>query len=464
MIARLPIRVRLAATFALAMAAVLAGTTSYLYVRLDSHLSAALDRDLRLRAQDLGVVVSRRAPSLALDSRAALVERGESYAQVLGTDGRALDATQPLGRAPLVDAGELRSALARPLYADRPRVPGLDEPSRLLATRVSRAGRPVVLVVGTTTGDRAETLASLRDELLIVGPVALLLATGVGYLLAGVSLRHVEAMRKRAAAISAATVDERLPVPTARDELRRLAETLNEMLDRLEAALERERGFVADAGHELRTPLAHLRTELELALRQAEGPDELREAVRGASQEADRLTQLAEGLLLIARGDRGEVPLRLENLEAGDLLAAVATRFEWRATELGKTVTVVGEPRARLRGDRIRLEQALGNLVDNALRYGGPSVGLEASTRDGLVDLHVRDDGPGFPAGFLERAFERFSRPDAARSGGGAGLGLSIVRTIAEAHGGSVHARNGASAGADVWLSLPAAPTQRRAL
>jgi two-component system, OmpR family, sensor kinase len=119
MIARLPIRVRLAATFALAMAAVLAGTTSYLYVRLDSHLSAALDRDLRLRAQDLGVVVSRRAPSLALDSRAALVERGESYAQVLGTDGRALDATQPLGRAPLVDAGELRSALARPLYADR---------------------------------------------------------------------------------------------------------------------------------------------------------------------------------------------------------------------------------------------------------------------------------------------------------------------------------------------------------
>jgi signal transduction histidine kinase len=122
----------------------------------------------------------------------------------------------------------------------------------------------------------------------------------------------------------------------------------------------------------------------------------------------------------------------------------MVTRFEWRATELGKAVAVSGESRVRLRGDRIRLEQALGNLVDNALRYGGPSVDLEASIRDGLVELHVRDDGPGFPAGFLAQAFERFSRPDAARSGGGAGLGLSIVRTIAEAHGGSVHARNGA--------------------
>ena len=457
MIARLPIRIRLAAAFALAMALVLAGSGLYLYLRLGSHLSVALDRELRLRAQDLGVVAARPAPSLALDSDRRLIEQGESYAQVLDARGRVLDATRPLGRTPLLDAGQLRAALGQPVYGDRRRVPGLDEQSRLLATPVSRAGKPAVLVVGTTTADRAETLASFRDELLIAGPVALLLATGVGYLLAGVSLRQVEAMRTRASAISAVTAGERLPVPPARDELRRLAETLNEMLDRLEAGLERERGFVADAGHELRTPLAHLRTELELALRSADDADKLREAVRGASQEVDRLSQLAEGLLLIARVDRGALPLRLEELEADDLLGTVATRFEWRASEVEKGVRVDGHPGVRLRGDRVRLEQALGNLVDNALRYGGESIALDATARDGVVELHVRDDGPGFPAEFLDRAFERFSRPDQARTGGGAGLGLSIVRAIAEAHGGSVHATNAARTGTDVWLSLPAA-------
>ena len=457
MIARLPIRVRLAAAFALAMAAVLAGSALYLYLRLDSHLSVALDRELRLRAQDLAVVAASPTSRLALDSGGRLVERGESYAQVLDADGRVLDATRPLGRTPLLDAGELRAALHRPQYAGRPRVPGLDEPSRLLGTAVSRAGKPAVLVVGTTTGDRSETLASFRDELLVAGPVALLLATGIGYLLAGASLRQVEAMRRRAAAISAATADERLPVPPARDELHRLAETLNEMLDRLEAGLEHERGFVADAGHELRTPLAHLRTELELALRGADGVDELREAVRGASQEADRLSQLAEGLLLIARGDRGELPLRLEDVETRDLFSTVAARFEWRASELDKAVSVGEDPSIRLRGDRIRLEQALGNLVDNALRHGGGSIALGAAADDGVVELHVRDDGPGFPPAFLGRAFERFSRPGEARSRGGAGLGLSIVHTIAEAHGGSAYARNGTAGGADVWLSLPAA-------
>jgi signal transduction histidine kinase len=455
-IGRLPIRIRLAAAFAVTMAAVLAGSALYLYFRLDSHLSLALDRDLRLRAQDLGAVAARPEPSLALDPGGRLVERGESYAQVLAADGGIVDATPPLGRSPLLDAGELRAALQRPLYADRSAVPGLDEPSRLLATAVRRAGRPVVLVVGATKEDRAETLASFRDELLVAGPVALILATGFGYLLAGVSLRQVEVMRRRAAAISAATADERLPVPPARDELRRLAQTLNEMLDRLEAGLERERGFVADAGHELRTPLAHLRTELELALRQATTPAELRRALQGASLEAERLSQLAEGLLLIARRNRGELPLRVEELATGELLSTVATRFEWRATELGKAVLVAGWSEARLRGDRLRLEQALGNLVDNALRHGGGSVTLEASAGNGVVELQVRDDGPGFPAGFLDRAFERFSRPDEARSGGGAGLGLAIVKAIAEAHGGSVHARNG-SAGAEVWLSLPAA-------
>ncbi|HEX6701392.1 MAG TPA: ATP-binding protein [Gaiellaceae bacterium] len=443
---RLPIRVRVTAAFALAMAAVLAASGLFLYLRLGSHLSTALDRDLRLRAQDLAALVRQPHASLANDSGNGLVERGESYAELVDARGRVLEATRPLGSARLLRSRELRAALRGPVYADRPSVSGLDEPSRLLAVPVGRR----VLVVGATRQDRAETLASFRDELLIAGPIALLLACGVGYLLAGASLRQVDSMRRRAAAISAETPGDRLPVPATGDEVQRLGETLNEMLDRLEGAIEREREFVADAAHELRTPLALLRTELELAARQARSAEELRAAVHAASEEAERLARLAEGLLLIARTDRGRLPLRLEDLDVDELLGAVATRFAWRTS-----VECQPADGLRVRGDRLRLEQALGNLVDNALRYGGGSVELAAHAEDGRIELHVRDDGSGFPQELLGRAFERFTRGDPARAGGGAGLGLSIVRAIAEAHGGSAHVANPAPKGADAWVTLP---------
>jgi signal transduction histidine kinase len=451
---RLPIRIVLTAAFAVAMALVLAASGLFLYLRLANHLLVALDRDLRLRAQDLAALVRDPRASLSLDSSTRLVERGESYAQLLAPDGRVLEATRPLGRTPLLDAAQLKAAHRAPIYLDKPSVPGLDEGSRLLATGVG--GR--VLIVGATLQDRAETLATFRDELVIAGPIALVLASGIGYLLAGLSLRQVESMRQRASAISSETAGERLPVPRTGDEIQRLGETLNEMLDRLEAALIREREFVADAGHELRTPLTLLRTELELALRQAGTAEELREAVRRSSEEVERLSQLAEDLLLIARWDRGRLPLRVESVEVQDLFRSVRSRVEWRAGAEGKTVLADGAAGLRIRGDRLRLEQALTNLLNNALRYGGDEIELLAAGADGAVELHVRDNGPGFPDGFLrERAFERFARADPARGRGGAGLGLAIVRTIAEAHGGSAHARDGIPTGADVWIALPTA-------
>jgi signal transduction histidine kinase len=314
-----------------------------------------------------------------------------------------------------------------------------------------------VLVVGATRQNNVETLASFRDELLIAGPIALLLASGVGYLLAGLSLRQVESMRRRAAAISGETPGERLPVPPTGDEVQRLGDTLNEMLDRLEAALKRERDFVADAGHELRTPLALLRTELELALRQARTATELRAAVRWSSHEADRLAQLAEDLLLIARADRGQLPLRYEPVQVEALFGSIRSRFEWRAAELGKTVGAASANGLRLQADRMRLEQALGNLVDNALRYGGDEVTLEAAGHDGRIELHVLDNGNGLPADFLTRAFDRFTRADAAHGRGGSGLGLSIVKTIAESHAGTAHVANAQNGGTDAWMSLPSA-------
>ena len=444
---------RVAAAFAVAMVVVLIATGWFVYARLDSHLRTALDNNLRLRAQDLATVVRNPGTPLSNNQRTRVVEPGESYAQLLDLPGRIVDATPPLGGTDLLSADELRNARTRTIFANRSTVPGLDEPSRLLATPIVSRGRKLILVVGATRQDRVETLRSLRYELLIAGPIALVLATLAGYLLAGLSLRPVESMRRRAAAISADTPGERLPVPHTGDELERLGETLNAMLVRLETALERERGFVADAGHELRTPLALLRTELELAFRY-DSPAELKEAVRRSFDEVDRLAQLAEDLLLIARSDRGTLPLRVEALNTEDILASTARRFEWRAQEAGRPVRTTPGSDVRMHGDRIRLEQALGNLVDNALRHGRGAVVLSAAQHNGIVELHVTDEGGGFPPGFLEHAFERFARADQARGRGGSGLGLSIVRVIAEAHGGSAHATN-TDHGADVWVAVP---------
>jgi signal transduction histidine kinase len=200
-----------------------------------------------------------------------------------------------------------------------------------------------------------------------------------------------------------------------------------------------------------------VRTELELALRHGETVGELREAVARSVDETDRLAQLTESLLLIACTDRGELPLDVEPLDVPELLQSVMNRFAWRAHEACRPLSVDADAGLRVSGDRIRLEQAVSNLVDNALRHGAGRVTLAAATSDEWVELHVTDEGAGFPHEFLPRAFERFSRADEARGRGGAGLGLSIVESIARAHGGSVKIANRVAGGADARLELPAA-------
>ena len=450
---RVPIRVRLALVFALAMAVVLAATGALIYWRVAGDLEHALDEQLRTRAQDVSALV-QRGGSLQ-ETGAPLVERGESFAQLLAADGRVLDASRPLGDERVLSEDELAHALQRPTFADRPSVRGLDERARLLALPVERDGARLVVLVGTTRENRAETLSSLRTAFLVGGPLALLLAGLGGYLLAGAALRPIEAMRRRAAAITADSLDERLPVPPSRDEVAALSLTLNEMLGRLDEGVERERRFVADASHELRTPLSLLQAELELALRGERSADELRAAIRSAAAEADRLARLAEDLLLLARSEQGRLPLRLEPVDAVDVLETVAGRFAARAAADGREVEVDADEAPVVRADRLRLEQALGNLLDNALRHGDGRVVLAADRVDGDLELHVVDDGPGFPEGFLERAFDRFSRADEARARGGTGLGLAIVATVASAHDGSAHAGNRPAGGADVWIALP---------
>jgi signal transduction histidine kinase len=262
-------------------------------------------------------------------------------------------------------------------------------------------------------------------------------------------------MRARAADITASKPGQRLPVPEARDELSRLASTLNEMLARLEAAFEHERRFVDDASHELRTPLTMLRTELELALRQRRSRAELEAALQSAAEETEWLNRLADDLLLIARSDQGRLPVRPQQLDTREVLDTVAERFGATAAAHGRQIVVAPGQSIPVVADRMRLEQALGNLVANALRYGAGGVGLRAAVEDGTVELHVTDDGRGFAPDFIPRAFDRFSRADAVRATGGSGLGLAIVALIAEAHGGSAGVANRPTGGADAWIALP---------
>jgi signal transduction histidine kinase len=435
---RLPLRIRLALVFAAAMALVLFGAGLFAYERVSSDLSTALDEQLRGRAQDLSALV-RRGGSLRTTS-GTLVEQGESFAELVGPDGHVLDATTPIGRTLLLTPAQLELARRGPVFVNRSSAPGLDEPARMLAVPVDRN----VLVAGATRENRAEILRSLRTAFLIGGPLALLLASLGGYVLAGAALRPIEAMRRRAAEISSSSLDERLPVPAANDEVARLGATLNEMLARIEGGLARERRFVADASHQLRTPLALLKTELELALRRARSADELRDALRSAAESSDRLARLTEDLLLLARAEEGRIPLKAEQTDVADVLQQVAERFG---------AEVDAEPLV-ITADRLRLEQALTNMVDNAVRHGGGKVKLNARIRNGTAELHVLDEGPGFPREFLGRAFERFSRADASGADG-SGLGLAIVETIARAHGGRANAANRPEGGADVWLALP---------
>jgi signal transduction histidine kinase len=219
--------------------------------------------------------------------------------------------------------------------------------------------------------------------------------------------------------------------------------------------LDRERKFVSDAGHQLRTPLAILKAELELALRQPRLPRRVDLALRSAAAETDRLCQLVEDLLVLADVDEGRLPVRRERISAFEIFGHLAERYSMRVAGVHRNMELLASPTLELTADPLRLEQALGNLVENALRYGRGSIRLSARRRNGVVELHVVDEGPGFPPAFLPYAFAPFSRPDPARSGGGAGLGLAIARAIAQAHGGAAHARNRRDGGADVWLSVP---------
>lgn len=321
----------------------------------------------------------------------------------------------------------------------------------LIEQRV-QAPRGAYTVVAAGPLDDVRRAVDTLERVLRTGIPLLVLAVGtLAWVVVGRSLDPIEHIRAEVEAISSSTLQRRVPVPGTGDEVERLARTMNGMLDRLEGAAARQRRFVSDASHELRSPLATMRTELEVALAHPDRADWPRVAADVLADNA-RLEALVGDLLELARLDEGAAPVPASDVDLDDVVVDEATRP--RAVP----VDASGVHAARVAGDRAGLARVVRNLLDNAARHASSRVWV-ATSRDGDdVVLTVDDDGPGVPEAERERIFERFTRADAARarSGGGVGLGLAVVRAIVERHGGTVRAGDRPGGGARFTVRLPA--------
>jgi two-component system OmpR family sensor kinase len=419
-LSRLPVRWRLTAAFACVMAILLAATGAFVRQELRAHLDSSLAASLRAHAADVAALAQQSDTGLADARRAPAVGQLPQLAQIVDSGGRVIDATAGLPRRPLLGAAQLARARNGSVVIRRTLIAG-DQPVRLLAVPVNAQGQRLVVMVGQSLEERDAAIADLTNVLLLGGPAALVLASLAGYALTGAALRPVEIMRRR------------------------------------------ERAFIADAGHELRSPLAMLRTELELMARDRPSGADLQTATASAIEETDRLARLADDLLLLSRADSRRFELRRAPVSPAELVGAAAARARRRPSARGVRIAVgdVAE-RPLVWADPDRATQAIENMLENALRYAATEVAFATRLAGSSVEIHVVDDGPGFPAEYLPHAWERFSRSDAARTDDGAGLGLSIVRTIADLHGGSADAANRPGGGADVWISLPTAHGRSR--
>ncbi len=429
--AGLSLRVRLMIVGVSGLAGALALGGLLLYGVLGLTIRHSVDAEARAGAEQVARLVDQGPPPDPLPVA------GSQVAQVLDSQDRVVAASLGSDRlTALLRPGELTRARAgHPLTVPGSRI-GLDGALRAVAVPAGRPGGALTVVVAQQTADTAHSQRLLRTTLLVGYPLLVALLALIAWHVIGRTLRPVEELRRGAARISGAGDEERLPVPRAADEIRALATTLNEMLDRLDASRGAQKAFVADAAHELRSPLASMRTQLEVAGQLGEGG----ELADDLLAEVERLTALTEDLLLLARGDvGGAAPRPAERLPIGPLLDEVAQRRRSSPVPVEVAAPVAGPP-VTVTANRSELRRVLDNLVDNAVRHARGRVELAAVGCGGSSLVTVTDDGPGIPTADRERVFERFTRLDDARDrdAGGAGLGLAIVRDLLARAGGTI--------------------------
>ena len=431
-----------------------------LYARIDDNLKAVMEIAMTSLANDLAegqdTRDAARSTAAELASRQQMLAIYDATGQLLAEEGRDDDLEFTLPPLVTIPTGEvlLRTVVEAEDEDDR---------HRLAVRRVTigPAGKTYLVVVGSPLEPTDEELESLREILSYVVPIALLIAGLGGWFLARRSLSPVVAMAERARRIGGENLRGRLPVANPRDELGQLAETFNELLGRLEASLTQQRQFMADASHELRTPVATARAAASVALQQPHRDErEYRDTLWIIEQQTVRLSRIVEDMFTLARADAGNYPVRRVPMYLDEVVDEVVRAARVLASAKEVSIVPVTIPSAAFHGDEDLIRRLIVNLLDNAIRHAprATTVGAELEqTREGYA-ISISDQGPGIPADMQPHIFERFYRGDARRgqSDGGAGLGLALARWIANLHGGDVTLARSSDAGTTFTVSLPA--------
>ncbi len=437
--------VRVRATFGASLVALVALTIAavLLVSTLRRSQLDTIDRGLELRGVDIESLLDGGATPASV----AVESEDSSFVQILRPDGTVIAASSNIAGEDAVTAtgGEGRSTQS---------IPALGNDEFRVFTRTTDGNQRVAIAVGTSLEELEDTQNTLVASLAVGIPALLVLLAAMTWIIVGRALRPVDGIRRRVDEIGASQLDQRVPVPAAHDEVGRLATTMNRMLDRLEDAHQRQARFVSDASHELRTPIAVIRHELEVALA-TDDTDHWRDTARDVLDEDLRMQRLVDDLLLIARREHEPTvsPAATELIDLDDLVVAEARR------QRGKIpVDLSGVSAGQVRGNPDYLARVVSNLLDNATRHATSQVAAHVTTADGFVTIDIDDDGPGIPEAQRETVFERFTRTDESRTrdDGGTGLGLAIARDIIAAHYGTITAHPSPwLGGARITITLP---------
>jgi heavy metal sensor kinase len=460
----LAIKARLTIWYVALLALILAAFSAFVFLRLRADLVKATDQSLGTRAAQISL--GYRGPGRSnfqdvSDVSYGGTAPGESAAQIISSAGIVQDSAgdPAVAEVPMLPPRSLELVAAGGRVTETRALGGDAEPFRVLAVELpTTSGRSSVLAVATSLEEVGASVHRLLVLILAGIPAALAAAGLGGWLLATKALGPVARMTGAAERIGGGRFHERITVPPSSDELRRLALTLNAMLDRLQQSVDGQRRFVADASHDLRTPLTVMRAEIELALDEERVGPAARTVLVSNRDEVDRMMRMVENMLTLASIEDGRLELLVAPVELTAIVWTAVRQLRPLASTRGVRVSVEGGD-VSVPGDRERLTQVVTNLVENAVKYSRPQtcVRIAVWSQAGEAGFTVSDSGPGIPQEALTRVFDRFSRLDVVRSSAneGSGLGLAICRDVVEAHGGRIWVESSLGTGSAFWVALP---------